>query len=305
MQPKLQNEIHKVISCGFRIFFTLLLMPGPYCLIAAENASVPQPGTACLTVLSFNIHGERRNVEGWRWDQRQPLVEKVIRDSDPDIFLVQEAVDWNRKPLMQDFPQYVWLEEPEFPPGDVFKRWGRLGSGDIAFKKDRFESTKDGALIFPPYDKSPAGDPGFSDIPRGGRWAILKDKLSSNTVAVLSLHLTPYVYKVEGQPKDLFLQLSVDAIAKWASTLPQNVPLIIGGDFNRSISGELHQRLIQGIPTLCDAAKAGDLPREGAIDWLLGTSPLVSRSCRYISLKDNNIPASDHPAVVAVYDRVE
>jgi len=171
-----------------------------------------------LKVVSYNIRVGKANDNDNSWAYRKQASIDMVKDIDPDIFGVQECVDFQRTFLEEGLPEYKSIGVGR----DDGKQKGEQMA--IFFKKDRFKLIDWGTfwLSETPEIPSKSWDSAYN---RTATWALLKDKDSGKKLYFVNTHLD----HKGGEARARGLSLIVDRIK---SINPKGFPMVLTGDFN-------------------------------------------------------------------------
>ncbi len=171
-----------------------------------------------LTVMSFNVRYGTANDGENSWPQRRELVFDVIREHDPHVLGVQEALRFQ-------------LDEI----GAAVRGYGELGVGRddgreageyaaILYKTDRFEVSESGTFWFSDEPRT-AGSIGWgANLPRICSWARLVEKGSGRAFYVFNVHF-------DHQSQESRERSAALLVARIGARLHGD-PVIVTGDFN-------------------------------------------------------------------------
>lgn len=183
--------------------------------LSAQKKNADDEG---LKVMSYNIRlGEAKDGTN-SWNLRYPATAEMILDQAPDVFGVQEAMDY----------QVLFIDEN-------FKNYENVGVGrengkkkgehmSIFWNKKTVSLLKWGTfwLSETPEDPSMGWD---AACKRTATWALMKDKKTGRKFYFVNTHLD----HVGKQAQKNGLKLIVDRIA---TINPQGYPMVLTGDFN-------------------------------------------------------------------------
>ncbi len=177
--------------------------------------------TADITVISYNIRVGTAKDGTNSWEYRYPASAMMIMDQKPDIFGVQEALDFQVKYLEEYCPGYESIGVGR----EDGKHKGEHMS--IFYNKKAIKLIKWGTfwLSETPEEPSKGWD---ADCFRSATWALMKDKASGRKFYYVNTHLD----HVGWEARKNGLKLIVDRIAE---INPKNFPMILTGDFNMRI----------------------------------------------------------------------
>ncbi len=194
----------------------LVLMAAMMALPFSVGAKSRKP--ADIKVISYNIRMGTAKDGTNSWEYRYPASAMMIMDQKPDIFGVQEALDFQVKYL----EEYCTGYESVGVGREDGKHKGEHMS--IFYNKKAIKLIKWGTfwLSQTPEKPSKGWD---ADCFRSATWALLKDKASGKKFYYVNTHLD----HIGWEARKNGLQLIVDRIA---SINPENYPMILTGDFN-------------------------------------------------------------------------
>jgi endonuclease/exonuclease/phosphatase family metal-dependent hydrolase len=187
-------------------------------LVALTLTCGPRPEGQPLAVMSFNIRYGTANDGENSWPVRRELVFDVIREHDPDVLGVQEALRFQ-------------LDEI----GEALAGYGELGVGRddgreageyaaILYKADRFEVSESGTFWFSDDPEAVGSIAWGANLPRICTWARLVEKSSGHAFYVFNVHLDHESQESRERSAELLLE-RIDARA-------HADPVIVTGDFN-------------------------------------------------------------------------
>ncbi len=176
-----------------------------------------------LDVMSFNIRFGTAKDGDNHWEKRRDLVFGVLRDHQPQVVGLQEALDFQIDEIQAAFPEY-----------------GRLGIG-----RDGANSGEYSAVLYlkDNYEVLDANTFWLSDTPdvrstswgnnlnRICTWARLRDKQTNRSFYVFNTH-----FDHKSEPSRVQSALLVDL--RIASRSEPNDPFVLTGDFNASEDSE-------------------------------------------------------------------
>jgi endonuclease/exonuclease/phosphatase family metal-dependent hydrolase len=169
--------------------------------------------------MSFNVrYGTAPDGEN-RWELRDELVVRVIRDFDPAVVGVQEALRFQLDELRQALPAYQEI--------GVGRRDGREAGeyAVILYDRDRFEVVEQGTFWFSDTPDVPGSVSWGNRITRICTWGRLRKRVTGGTFYVFNVH-----WDHESQPSRVRSGELLRARIK-ARSHPGD-PVIVIGDFN-------------------------------------------------------------------------
>ena len=183
------------------------------------NAKSGKP--ADISVISYNIRVGTAKDGTNSWEYRYPASAMMIADQKPDIFGLQEALDF----------QFKYLEEycRDYKGVGVGREDGKSKGEFMAifYNKKTVKLLKWGTfwLSETPEEPSKGWDAACF---RSATWALMKDKASGKKFYYVNTHLD----HVGWEARKNGLKLIVDRID---DINPENYPMILTGDFNMKI----------------------------------------------------------------------
>jgi endonuclease/exonuclease/phosphatase family metal-dependent hydrolase len=180
--------------------------------------------------MSFNIrYGTARDGED-SWPFRRDLVVRVIRDFDPAVLGVQEALRGQLDELDSALPGYGEIGVGR----DDGKEAGEYAA--LLFREDRLEPLESGTFWLSDTPEVAGSMSWGNRITRIATWARLRDRLTGDTVLVSNLHLDH-----ESQPSR---ERSAVLLAEWLARDRGGHRLIVLGDFNSGEANPAYRFLI-------------------------------------------------------------
>lgn len=198
----------------------LVMMAGLLALPVSLLAAGPKKA-AEITVISYNIRVGGANDGTNSWQYRYPASPMMIQDQKPDIFGLQEALDY----------QQGYLEE-------ILKDYKCVGVGredgkhkgehmSIFWNKKRIKMVKWGTYWLSETPEKPTK--GWdADCIRTATWTLMKDKQSGKMFYYVNTHLD----HVGWEARKNGLALIVERIGQMNK---EGYPMILTGDFNMTI----------------------------------------------------------------------
>lgn len=200
-----------------RVFLVLMtaLLALPF------NAAAKSGKPADINVISYNIRVGKANDGTNSWQYRYPASAMMIMDQKPDIFGLQEALDFQFKYLEEYCPGYKGI--------GVGRKDGRKEGEIMAifYNKKTIKLIKWGTFWLSETPEKPSKGWDAACF-RSATWALMKDKASGRKFYYVNTHLD----HVGWEARKNGLKLIVDRIAE---INPENYPMILTGDFNMRI----------------------------------------------------------------------
>lgn len=190
-----------------------------------------------VNVMSYNVFYQDA-------EYRSESIFNIIKEADPDVLFLQEVSEmW--LPLLHDF-----MEEN----GYAYYAYGRYGSemsgtqehGDqyapVLWKADKYDVVEEGHFWLsstPDEVRSSSWEDGtVSEFPRCNNWVKLKDKETEKEFLVSCIHLAA--------EQGLVRPNSVKLLNQKLPELAGGCPIIIGGDFNMTLTDSTYTRVKDG-----------------------------------------------------------
>ena len=173
-----------------------------------------------LRIATYNLRNDNRgdSLAGNGWQQRYPVVAKLIQFHDFDIFGTQELLYHQVTDLSKELPEYNFYGIGR----DDGKHAGE--HSEIFFKKDKFQMLAHGDFWLSETPEKPGLGWDATCCNRICSWVLLQDKKSKKKFYVFNTH---YDYQ-----KDLARNESSKLILKEIKRIAGNQPVIFMGDLN-------------------------------------------------------------------------
>jgi endonuclease/exonuclease/phosphatase family metal-dependent hydrolase len=185
--------------------------------LGACAVSAREPET--LRVMSFNVrYGTAPDGEN-RWELRDDLVVQAIRDFDPAVVGVQEALRFQLNELGEALPAFHEI--------GVGRRDGREAGeyAAILYDRDRFEVVEQGTFWFSDTPAVPGSMSWGNRITRICTWGRFRERTTRNSFYVFNVH-----WDHESQPSR---ERSGELLrARIEARSHPGDPVIVTGDFN-------------------------------------------------------------------------
>lgn len=295
---------------SFPLAAAILVLAGSSCrpvdspVKPETHSDEPIPTCQPLRVMSFNIrYGTAEDGEN-SWPNRRGLVMQVIRENEPDLLGLQEALRFQLDEIGKEFPEYEMIGVGR----DDGKAAGEYAA--ILYWRDRFERLEADQFWLSESPATPGSRSWGSACTRLCTWARLRDATSSESILFLNTHLDHFSEKARVNG----VRLILDRIR----SLRRNDGVILCGDFNAPedsaaikavLDRETHLemedtfRSANSAPGDCGTFHGWSGTRTGIrIDYIFVAHlarPLTSASI--IPLHDGNRYPSDHFPVTATF----
>ena len=201
-------------------FFSLWLVLG-LCSCGAIEQSYTNRGAGGgfeLKVMSFNIRCGDANDGENRWENRRQMVFDAIRDYQPDIVGLQEALRFQIDQIRVALPEYSEL--------GVGRSDGKTKGeySAILYRTDRFNVDESSTFWFSNTPDVPNSKHWGNKMTRICTWARLTERKSSGSLYFYNLHLDN-----RSQPSR---ERSVELLTQRIRDRKFSEPVIVTGDFN-------------------------------------------------------------------------
>ena len=205
------------------LLFTLILVSwaGRGEILAPGEIPVVTEGT--VRVMSYNILYGTSRAPGVTWETRSKRVAELIRQFNPDIFGVQEALSFQIDDLLSALPEYATLGE------------GRRGliqdeHMNIFYRRDRFRLLRCDTFWLSETPDKPGSQSWGSSLPRIATWALLFDKQTDKAFLYCNTH---FDHPAAAQTVRLN-----SAVVTWKFIMERfpELPAVVTGDLNCSPS---------------------------------------------------------------------
>lgn len=187
---------------------------------------------ASLRVMSFNIRFGTANDGPDRWEVRAPRTYAVIRDHNPDILGLQEALDFQIDQIRANIPGYETVGVGR----DDGKKAGE--HSPILFRTDRFQLLASGTFWLSDQPDVVASKTWGNQITRICTWAQLEDRRTDKTFWVFNTH-----FDHQSQPSR---EKSAALVLQRIREKTNGQPVLITGDFNAGESNPAILAIKQG-----------------------------------------------------------
>lgn len=211
------------------LLLTGLILTSPGFTQAPQGAPAAQ--AAPIDVMSFNIRYGTANDGDNHWTRRRALLFEVVRDGNPDILGVQEALDGQIRELLDALPQYGALGVGR----DDGKTRGEYAA--ILYRRDRFTVSDTGTFWLSDTPEVIASRTWGNTITRICTWARLIDR-DGRALWVYNVHFDHQSQPSRERSAVLLLQ-------RIAARRHPAEPAIVTGDFNAGESNPAVARLTQ------------------------------------------------------------
>ena len=248
-----------------------------------------------LSVMSFNIRLPAESDGVDYWETRKPLAVRMLREQQPDVIGLQELVKAQADYLARELPQYAWFGRGREADG------GGEHMG-VFYRKDRLKVIESGDFWLSDTPDVAGSITWGHPHPRMVTWALFEQRSDGRRFYLFNTHLP---YRDEDEAARL---KGAQAIARRLATLPDDVPVVLTGDFNTTPDSEVHAvlaRTLQDAWTTAPRVEGIDATFHGftgkadrRIDWIFVRGAQLE-SITSVTTRWNNRYPSDHFPLVA------
>jgi len=258
-------------------------------------ASMQARATDPLSVMSFNIRLPAESDGVDYWETRKPLAVRMLRERQPDVIGLQELVKAQADYLARELPQYAWFGRGREADG------GGEHMG-VFYRKDRLKVIESGDFWLSDTPDVAGSITWGHPHPRMVTWALFEQRSDGRRFYLFNTHLP---YRDEDEAARL---KGAQAIARHLATLPDDVPVVLTGDFNTTPDSDAHAVLagtLQDAWTTAPRVEGIDATFHGftgtadrRIDWIFVRGARL-QSITSVTTRWNNRYPSDHFPLVA------
>ena len=267
-------------------------------LIGTILAAIAMPAIAAdtaLRIMSFNIRLPAESDGVDYWETRKPLAVRMLREQQPDVIGLQELVKAQADYLVRELPQYAWFGRGREADG------GGEHMG-VFYRKDRLKVIESGDFWLSDTPDVAGSITWGHPHPRMVTWALFEQRSDGRRFYLFNTHLP---YRDEDEAARL---KGAQAIARHLATLPDDVPVVLTGDFNTTPDSDAHAVLagiLQDAWTTAPRVEGIDATFHGftgkadrRIDWIFVRGAQLE-SITSVTTRWNNRYPSDHFPLVA------
>ena len=258
-------------------------------------ASMQARATDPLSVMSFNIRLPAESDGVDYWETRKPLAVRMLREQQPDVIGLQELVKAQADYLARELPQYAWFGRGREADG------GGEHMG-VFYRKDRLKVIESGDFWLSDTPDVAGSITWGHPHPRMVTWALFEQRSDGRRFYLFNTHLP---YRDEDEAARL---KGAQAIARRLATLPDDVPVVLTGDFNTTPDSDAHAVLagiLQDAWTTAPRVEGIDATFHGftgkadrRIDWIFVRGAQLE-SITSVTTRWNHRYPSDHFPLVA------
>lgn len=245
--------------------------------------------------MSFNVRLPAESDGPDRWELRREQVVRMLREQDADVIGTQELFAEQGDYLAEQMPEYAWFGRGRESDG------GGEHMG-VFYRRDRLRVVESGDFWLSDTPEAPGSISWGHPHPRMVTWALFETLADGRRFYLFNTHL-PY----RGEDEDARLR-GAKAIARRLRTLPDDVPVVLTGDFNTTPASPAYAGLKGFLEDAWTSAAQRTGPEgtfhgftgqpQKRIDWILVRGLEVDRM-RVVDSQENGRYPSDHfPLVV-------
>jgi endonuclease/exonuclease/phosphatase family metal-dependent hydrolase len=184
-----------------------------------------------IRVMTFNIrYGTAPDGEN-AWPKRRDLVVKVIKEADPDVIGLQEALREQLDFLQNELPEYAKVGVGRDANGG-----GEYSA--ILYRAGRFDLSDAGTFWLSATPEKPGSHTWGNTLPRIVTWARLLDRATKRRFVMANTH-----WDHQSQPaREQGAQLMADRLCEVAK---DGEPLVATGDFNAGPQNPAFVKLLE------------------------------------------------------------
>jgi len=269
------------------------------------SLSVLSLNAQTVNVMTYNIRLDTEADGINQWGKRIDKVTQLIRQANPDLMGVQEALHNQVMDLKNNLSNYDFVGAGR----DDGKEKGEYSG--IFYKKDKFEVMQQKTFWLSETPDVPGSKSWDAAITRVVTYAVLKDKSSGKTFAYFNTHFD-HIGKEARKNSSKLIKTQIAAL-KLPRLANKKIPLIVSGDFNSQPTEEPYKTMVDGtVVKLFDARPSKDLTgtfcgfQVGAIpcrtiDYIFHSSHWKAGNYKVIQDNDGKHYPSDHLPVMATF----
>ncbi len=241
-----------LVACGGRLESLPNVWPGAW-----PDTERGARTDATVDILTFNIKFDDPSDDEHPWKARRPIVLDLIRDEQPDIVGLQEA-------LRSQLDDLLTLDA--YRQLGVGRDDGKSGGehAAILYRRERFAADDTGTFWLSPTPDVPGSVGWGNTLPRVCTWAHLTDRTSGRSLYVFNTHLD----NRSQESRELGMELIAARIA--ARARPD--PVVVMGDFNATEETRAVQYVL-GHATRASDGTAAVAPSPRLVDALRVAHP--------------------------------
>lgn len=183
-----------------------------------------------INVMTFNVRFDNINDSVNAWPNRNPLVEKYMKEEMPDIVGIQESLHHQNEDLLSIMPGYAYVGTGR----DDGETGGEFSP--IFYRTDKFELLDHSQFWLSETPDVPGSIGWAAVLPRVVAWAQLMHRENGKELFVFNTHFS----HVSDEARDRSMQFLSDQIEAIAG----DKRVIVTGDFNIAKGSELYYDML-------------------------------------------------------------
>ena len=252
-----------------------------------------------LKVMSFNIRYGTANDGKNSWPHRRELVVETIKAYSPDVFGLQECLDFQAEYIAEKLDAYHWIG---------IGRDKDLGGEmtPLFYKKKTLGPMASGHFWLSESPKVPGSVSWDSSLTRMASWIQFRHRKSGAEFTVVNTH-----FDHRGK---VAREKSAELVAARAAERAGKAPVIVMGDFNAAAEGSKPWKAFaaagfkdawieaperKGPQTTWSGFKAPETDSARRIDWVVFRGSVQALHCETVTHNDQGRYPSDHYPVFA------
>jgi endonuclease/exonuclease/phosphatase family metal-dependent hydrolase len=262
---------------------------------------VPACAAETLRVMTFNVRYPAKGDGPNRWEIRQDTLVRTIRLKNPDLFGTQELFYIQGEYIVSNLPEYEWFGN------------SRRGNREdehmgVFYKRSKLRLIEAGNFWLSDTPEVAGSQAWGATLPRMVTWGLFEIRESGRRFYLYNTH---FQHTAQGSQARLN---SAKLIAERISKLPQDIPLIVTGDFNSAAPDSEPYKILAGSLTDSWSAATHKSGPEGTmsgfrggtggrrIDWILYRGPFTALSTEIVTYNEDGRYPSDHYPVLAILE---
>jgi endonuclease/exonuclease/phosphatase family metal-dependent hydrolase len=179
-----------------------------------------------IKIMTFNIRGTPPQDEINAWENRAPLVTHILSSHEPDLIGFQELQVGNAATFDSELPRYQWSL------GQEYNRCGRVMYCASYWQDRKFHRRQAGSFYLSKTPERWSSDWHSARV-KVANWIILETVPEPSQNSYKLLHINTHLD--HGHP-DARLKGAQLILEKLDQVNPDNLPVILTGDFNTSLA---------------------------------------------------------------------
>lgn len=194
-----------------------------------------------IEVMTYNIRLDTKSDSVNHWPLRSHKVYALIKEQNPDILGVQEALHNQLEDLLKNLPAYEFVGSGR----DDGKTKGEYSA--ILYKKTRFKKLSGNTFWLSESPEIPGSKSWDAAITRVATWATLRDLKTGKEFMIVNTHFD-HIGKVARANSAALIKSKVQA-------LRGKLPVIVMGDFNSEPAEAPYQEMVNGTTIALKSAR--------------------------------------------------